>query len=110
MLNVIKSVTRNFRSIALTALLAVILIYLFSILGFLFFQDDFLMEIEPVTTAEKSGKAHRNRTTIKSRGNWLRYIEIEPVTIITKSGKIYKNKRNSGKIYRNRISHISREM
>ncbi|XP_071158976.1 inositol 1,4,5-trisphosphate-gated calcium channel ITPR1-like isoform X6 [Mytilus edulis] len=46
--NVIKSVTRNGRSIVLTAILAVILIYLFSILGFLFFQDDFLMEIEPV--------------------------------------------------------------
>jgi hypothetical protein len=48
LINVIKSVTRNGRSIVLTAILAVILIYLFSILGFLFFQDDFLMDIEPV--------------------------------------------------------------
>ena len=53
LINVIKSVTRNGRSIVLTAILAVILIYLFSILGFLFFQDDFLMDIEPVKVVEK---------------------------------------------------------
>lgn len=53
--NVIKSVTRNGRSIVLTAVLAVILIYMFSILGFLFFQDDFLMEIEPVKIVENTG-------------------------------------------------------
>ena len=56
LINVIKSVTRNGRSIVLTAILAVILIYLFSILGFLFFQDDFLMDIEPVKIVEKIGK------------------------------------------------------
>lgn len=56
LINVIKSVTRNGRSIVLTAILAVILIYLFSILGFLFFQDDFLMDIEPVKVVEKIGK------------------------------------------------------
>lgn len=44
--NVIRSVTRNGRSIILTALLAVILIYLFSIVGYLFFRDDFLMEVD----------------------------------------------------------------
>lgn len=44
--NVIRSVTRNGRSIILTALLAVILIYLFSIVGYLFFRDDFLLEVE----------------------------------------------------------------
>lgn len=43
--NVIRSVTRNGRSIILTALLAVILIYLFSIIGFLFFRDDFIIEV-----------------------------------------------------------------
>ncbi|XP_070559179.1 inositol 1,4,5-trisphosphate receptor-like isoform X4 [Ptychodera flava] len=46
LLNVIKSVTRNGRSIILTAVLAVILVYLFSIVGFLFFQDDFMIEVE----------------------------------------------------------------
>jgi len=44
--NVIRSVTKNGRSILLTALLAVILIYLFSIVGFVFFQDDFQLEID----------------------------------------------------------------
>ncbi|XP_028652407.1 inositol 1,4,5-trisphosphate receptor type 3 [Erpetoichthys calabaricus] len=44
--NVIKSVTRNGRSILLTALLALILVYLFSIVGFLCFKDDFILEID----------------------------------------------------------------
>uniref|UniRef100_A0A3B3Y4Z0 Inositol 1,4,5-trisphosphate receptor n=1 Tax=Poecilia mexicana TaxID=48701 RepID=A0A3B3Y4Z0_9TELE len=46
--NVIKSVTRNGRSILLTALLALILVYLFSILGFLFLKEDFIMEVDPL--------------------------------------------------------------
>ncbi|XP_039617485.1 inositol 1,4,5-trisphosphate receptor type 2 isoform X2 [Polypterus senegalus] len=46
LLNVIKSVTRNGRSIILTAVLALILVYLFSIVGFLFLKDDFLLEVE----------------------------------------------------------------
>lgn len=50
--NVIRSVTRNGRSIILTALLAVILIYLFSILGYLFFRDDFTMEIDSLSKKE----------------------------------------------------------
>lgn len=44
--NVIRSVTKNGRSILLTAVLAVILIYLFSIVGFVFFQEDFLLEVQ----------------------------------------------------------------
>ncbi|GAB6029930.1 hypothetical protein CHUAL_005626 [Chamberlinius hualienensis] len=47
LLNVINSVTRNGRSIVLTAVLALILVYLFSIIGFLFFKDDFLLEVQP---------------------------------------------------------------
>uniref|UniRef100_A0A8D2LXR1 Inositol 1,4,5-trisphosphate receptor n=1 Tax=Varanus komodoensis TaxID=61221 RepID=A0A8D2LXR1_VARKO len=54
LLNVIKSVTRNGRSIILTAVLALILVYLFSIVGFLFLKDDFIMEVERL----------KNRTTI----------------------------------------------
>lgn len=38
--------TRNGRSIILTALLALILVYLFSIIGYLFFRDDFLLEVD----------------------------------------------------------------
>jgi len=43
---VIRSVTKNGRSILLTAVLGVILIYLFSIVGFIFFRDDFMIEVD----------------------------------------------------------------
>ncbi|XP_034032686.1 inositol 1,4,5-trisphosphate receptor type 2 isoform X2 [Thalassophryne amazonica] len=46
LLNVIKSVTRNGRSIILTAVLAIFLVYFFSIIGFLFLKDDFRMDVE----------------------------------------------------------------
>lgn len=46
LLNVIKSVTRNGRSIILTAILALFLVYFFSIIGFLFLKDDFRMEVD----------------------------------------------------------------
>jgi len=45
-MNVIRSVTKNGRSILLTAVLAFILIYLFSIVGFVFFRDDFMIEVD----------------------------------------------------------------
>lgn len=48
LVNVMMSVTKNARSILLTALLGCIFIYLFSILGYIFFQGDFLMEVEPI--------------------------------------------------------------
>lgn len=46
LLNVIRSVTRNGRSIILTAVLALILVYMFSIIGYMFFKDDFLVRVE----------------------------------------------------------------
>ncbi|XP_048510963.1 inositol 1,4,5-trisphosphate receptor isoform X4 [Athalia rosae] len=46
LLNVIKSVTRNGRSIILTAVLALIIVYMFSIIGYMFFRDDFLVSID----------------------------------------------------------------
>lgn len=46
LLNVIRSVTRNGRSIILTAVLALILVYMFSIIGFMFFKDDFLVPVD----------------------------------------------------------------
>lgn len=46
LLNVIRSVTRNGRSIILTAVLALILVYLFSIIGYIFFKDDFLVTVD----------------------------------------------------------------
>nr|XP_039253543.1 inositol 1,4,5-trisphosphate receptor type 1-like isoform X2 [Styela clava] len=45
LLNVIRSVTRNGRSILLTAMLALILVYMFSIVGFLFLKDDFVAQV-----------------------------------------------------------------
>ncbi|KTF77183.1 hypothetical protein cypCar_00005524, partial [Cyprinus carpio] len=53
LLNVIRSVTKNGRSIFLTAVLAIILVYLFSIVGFLFFKDDFLMEVDRLPALKK---------------------------------------------------------
>ncbi|XP_061114251.1 LOW QUALITY PROTEIN: inositol 1,4,5-trisphosphate receptor type 1-like [Conger conger] len=55
LLNVIKSVTRNGRSIVLTAVLALILVYLFSIVGYIFFKDDFILEVDriPNSTIEE---------------------------------------------------------
>ncbi|XP_048589146.1 inositol 1,4,5-trisphosphate receptor isoform X2 [Nematostella vectensis] len=47
LLNVIRSVTRNGRSIILTGILALIIVYMFSIVGFLFLKDDFLIETDP---------------------------------------------------------------
>ncbi|XP_019760467.2 inositol 1,4,5-trisphosphate receptor [Dendroctonus ponderosae] len=45
LLNVIRSVTRNGRSIILTAVLALILVYMFSIIGYMFFRDDFIVSV-----------------------------------------------------------------
>lgn len=53
--NVIKSVTRNGRSILLTALLALILVYLFSIVGFLFLKDDFILEVDRLPNNHSRG-------------------------------------------------------
>ncbi|XP_061085026.1 inositol 1,4,5-trisphosphate receptor type 2 [Conger conger] len=58
LLNVIKSVTRNGRSIILTAVLALILVYLFSIVGFLFLKDDFRMEVDRLPGPEDDGIEH----------------------------------------------------
>lgn len=54
LLNVIKSVTRNGRSIVLTAVLALILVYLFSIVGYIFFKDDFILEVDRISNATLS--------------------------------------------------------
>uniref|UniRef100_A0A3B3Y3Q1 Inositol 1,4,5-trisphosphate receptor n=1 Tax=Poecilia mexicana TaxID=48701 RepID=A0A3B3Y3Q1_9TELE len=54
LLNVIKSVTRNGRSIVLTAVLALILVYLFSIVGYIFFKDDFILEVDRIANATQS--------------------------------------------------------
>ncbi|XP_029911176.1 inositol 1,4,5-trisphosphate-gated calcium channel ITPR3 isoform X2 [Myripristis murdjan] len=66
--NVIKSVTRNGRSILLTALLALILVYLFSIVGFLFLKNDFIMEVDPLPqlAAAASEQSEASQDFLKS--------------------------------------------
>ncbi len=44
--HVTQSVTRNGKSIMLTMMLALILIYLFSLVGFVIFRDDFLANVQ----------------------------------------------------------------
>ncbi|XP_071054904.1 inositol 1,4,5-trisphosphate receptor isoform X3 [Onthophagus taurus] len=58
LLNVIRSVTRNGRSIVLTAVLALILVYMFSIIGYMFFKDDFLLNVDedPVSNSTDGEK------------------------------------------------------
>uniref|UniRef100_A0A914ER69 Inositol 1,4,5-trisphosphate receptor n=1 Tax=Acrobeloides nanus TaxID=290746 RepID=A0A914ER69_9BILA len=51
--NVIRSVTRNWQSIILTGLLALILVYHFSILGYLFFQKDFKLEVDKAKETQR---------------------------------------------------------
>uniref|UniRef100_A0A8D2MRF9 Inositol 1,4,5-trisphosphate receptor n=1 Tax=Zonotrichia albicollis TaxID=44394 RepID=A0A8D2MRF9_ZONAL len=64
--NVIKSVTRNGRSILLTALLALILVYLFSIVGFLFLKDDFILEVDRLPDSKAKGWAVNVETFMES--------------------------------------------
>ena len=61
LLQVTQSVTRNGKSIMLTMMLALILIYLFSVVGFIFFRDDFLSHIQ--TGLFSSYSSHRYRRT-----------------------------------------------
>ena len=49
LLNVIRSLTKNIQSIFLTAMLALILIYMFSIIGYVFFNDDFVMDVQALS-------------------------------------------------------------
>jgi hypothetical protein len=53
LLNVMRSVTRNGRSILLTAVLALVLVYMFSIVGYMFFRDHFLVSVDRL-----DGKKH----------------------------------------------------
>uniref|UniRef100_A0A1B6EDM6 Inositol 1,4,5-trisphosphate receptor n=1 Tax=Clastoptera arizonana TaxID=38151 RepID=A0A1B6EDM6_9HEMI len=62
LLNVIRSVTRNGRSIILTAVLALILVYMFSIIGFMFFKDDFLVDVDEEVVPQFGNPANNNHT------------------------------------------------
>uniref|UniRef100_A0A183D2K4 Ion_trans domain-containing protein n=1 Tax=Gongylonema pulchrum TaxID=637853 RepID=A0A183D2K4_9BILA len=56
--SVIRSVTRNWQSIIMTGLLALILVYVFSIVGYLYFQRDFQLEVDELDdTQDNDGVA-----------------------------------------------------
>uniref|UniRef100_A0A8C2L0Y9 Inositol 1,4,5-trisphosphate receptor n=1 Tax=Cyprinus carpio TaxID=7962 RepID=A0A8C2L0Y9_CYPCA len=77
LLNVIKSVTRNGRSIVLTAVLGLILVYLFSIVGYMFFKDDFILEVNRIPNGTL-GNPHSHRH-IKANHKVLRCVFIDDV-------------------------------
>merc|ERR1712176_307726 len=66
LLNVIRSVTRNGKSIILTTVLALILVYLFSVVGFIFLRDDFVMEVDASPEGATHISSFMNTLTIGS--------------------------------------------
>lgn len=72
LLNVIKSVTRNGRSIVLTAVLALILVYLFSIVGYIFFKDDFILAVDRIPN--KTLGMLQNRSCHSPPGTNINYL------------------------------------
>ncbi|KAI3385554.1 hypothetical protein SNEBB_008534 [Seison nebaliae] len=78
LLNVIRSVTSNGKSIFLSFILAVILIYMFAIIGYIFIRKDFHFEIENIphdlpgknlhqTTMDRSENFPKNSNVCKTR-------------------------------------------
>ena len=63
LLQVTQSVTRNGKSILLTMMLALILIYLFSLLGFTFFRDDFVSHVQTTSRSPYSSSRYRRSTS-----------------------------------------------
>ncbi|EGD76540.1 type I inositol triphosphate receptor [Salpingoeca rosetta] len=60
--NVIQSVTRNGRSMALTSMFALILVYIFSIIGYMYFKDDFINYVdEPMEELSDSVEDDKDR-------------------------------------------------
>jgi len=69
--NVIRSVTRNGRSILVTAMFGIVLIYVFSVIGFLYLPEDF--EIETGRPLSPSIEAKQIKEQLKtSRVQWKR--------------------------------------
>ncbi|XP_057662052.1 inositol 1,4,5-trisphosphate receptor isoform X3 [Diorhabda carinulata] len=68
LLNVIRSVTRNGRSMFLTAVLALFLVYIFSIIGYIFFKNDFIVSVNKKnesceTISEMTGRHYEEDET-----------------------------------------------
>ncbi|KAJ8985868.1 hypothetical protein NQ317_006242 [Molorchus minor] len=77
LLNVIRSVTRNGRSIVLTAVLALILVYMFSIIGYMFFKDDFIVTVKKKTdeTCETISELTGNKYKEDSTGEYCEMVD-----------------------------------
>uniref|UniRef100_A0A5K4FB58 Inositol 1,4,5-trisphosphate receptor n=1 Tax=Schistosoma mansoni TaxID=6183 RepID=A0A5K4FB58_SCHMA len=65
LLNVVRSVTKNGRSIFLTGILALIIIYLYSIIGYAYFQNDFTIEIDVTNDNETVGSTERRCDSLR---------------------------------------------
>jgi hypothetical protein len=80
LLNVIRSVTKNGRSILLTAILAIILVYMFSIIGYVMFRDDFLMSVEKPPIPPPQGAEGPTPTSTASLAGEQSTPTVEPNT------------------------------
>ncbi|KAH9582493.1 hypothetical protein MS3_00007235 [Schistosoma haematobium] len=65
LLNVVRSVTKNGRSIFLTGILALIIIYLYSIIGYAYFQNDFTIEIDVTNDNETVDSIERRCDSLR---------------------------------------------
>ncbi|KAK4470965.1 hypothetical protein MN116_006470 [Schistosoma mekongi] len=65
LLNVVRSVTKNGRSIFLTGILALIIIYLYAIVGYAYFQNDFTIEIDADNVNETLDSAERRCDSLR---------------------------------------------
>eukprot|EP00038_Savillea_parva_P031978 m.92510 g.92510 ORF g.92510 m.92510 type:complete len:249 (-) comp9960_c0_seq5:601-1347(-) len=68
--NVIQSVTRNGRSLLLTFIFALFLVYLFSIVGFIYLRHDFVLRAQPVvvTNVSVDGNLNADATAMEHGG------------------------------------------
>lgn len=100
LLNVMKSVTKNIRSILFTALLAIILVYHFSIVGFIFFQEDFLIEAEDLPQACTTVSAGANNPEEAAEGRKERSCDSLIMCIVTTLNQGLRNGGGIGDVLR----------
>jgi inositol 1,4,5-triphosphate receptor type 1 len=68
LMNVIRSVTRNGRSIILTAILGIILCYLFSIVGYVYFRNDFVVDVDSINSNDSDIAEFGSTSVMTSEG------------------------------------------
>ncbi|KAK9889429.1 hypothetical protein WA026_004699 [Henosepilachna vigintioctopunctata] len=75
LLNVMRSVTRNGRSIILTAVLAIILVYMFSIIGYMFFKEDFIVNVNKKTEEDCEALTQESGHQYVEEGGYCKSLE-----------------------------------